>query len=105
MRPGIRPALLCLALALGPLSQAQPNPVVITVDAAHPGAAMSPQMFGIFFEDINFAADGGLYPELVKNRSFEFDEAADRVARDHGRECERTRRARRANSTFALKTR
>src|SRR5580693_9099671 len=47
---------------------------VISVDAAHPGAAISPQMFGIFFEDINFAADGGLYPELVKNRSFEFQE-------------------------------
>ncbi len=31
-------------------------------------------MFGIFFEDINFGADGGLYPELVKNRSFEFQE-------------------------------
>jgi alpha-N-arabinofuranosidase len=31
-------------------------------------------MYGIFFEDINFAADGGLYPELVKNRSFEFQE-------------------------------
>ena len=29
-------------------------------------------MWGIFFEDINFAADGGLYAELVKNRSFEF---------------------------------
>ena len=31
-------------------------------------------MFGVFFEDINFAADGGLYPERIKNRSFEFDE-------------------------------
>ena len=31
-------------------------------------------MFGVFFEDINFAADGGLYPERVKNRSFEFTE-------------------------------
>ena len=29
-------------------------------------------MWGVFFEDINFAADGGLYAELVKNRSFEF---------------------------------
>jgi alpha-N-arabinofuranosidase len=47
---------------------------VISVDAAHPGAAISPSMYGIFFEDINFAADGGLYPELVKNRSFEFQE-------------------------------
>jgi len=47
---------------------------VISVDAALPGAAISPSMFGIFFEDINFGADGGLYPELVKNRSFEFQE-------------------------------
>lgn len=47
---------------------------MISVDAAHPGAAISRSMFGIFFEDINFAADGGLYPELVKNRSFEFSE-------------------------------
>lgn len=55
-------------------SPAQDKPAVIHVDVAHPGAAISPQMFGIFFEDINFAADGGLYPELVKNRSFEFSD-------------------------------
>ncbi len=35
---------------------------------------IQPTMYGIFFEDINFAADGGLYAEMVKNRSFEFDE-------------------------------
>ena len=34
--------------------------------------AISPTMWGVFFEDINFGADGGLYAELVKNRSFEF---------------------------------
>jgi alpha-N-arabinofuranosidase len=33
---------------------------------------IQPTMYGIFFEDINQAADGGLYAELVKNRSFEF---------------------------------
>ena len=69
--------LISICLALIPLtvvSQESKNPVVINVDVAHPGAAISPQMFGVFFEDINFAADGGLYPELVKNRSFEFDE-------------------------------
>jgi alpha-L-arabinofuranosidase len=55
-------------------NQDQHSPVVIAVDAAHPGAPISNTMFGIFFEDINFAADGGLYPELVKNRSFEFQE-------------------------------
>ena len=30
-------------------------------------------LFGIFFEDINHAADGGLYAELIQNRAFEFD--------------------------------
>jgi alpha-L-arabinofuranosidase len=51
------------------LSQA---PLPITVNAAKPLSDVSPSMWGVFFEDINFAADGGLYSELVKNRSFEF---------------------------------
>lgn len=42
------------------------------VNVNRPGAQIQPTMYGIFFEDINFAADGGLYAELVKNRSFEF---------------------------------
>ena len=45
---------------------------VITVDAKKPGADVQPTMYGIFFEDINYAADGGLYAELLINRSFEF---------------------------------
>lgn len=49
---------------------AQTNVFKIRVD--RPGAQVQPTMYGIFFEDINFAADGGLYAELVKNRSFEF---------------------------------
>src|SRR5678815_1700146 len=44
----------------------------ITVQADHPGARINPAMWGIFFEDINLGADGGLYAELIKNRSFEF---------------------------------
>ena len=66
---------VALFLALIPvclLSQDQQSPAVISVDATHPGASIAHSMFGIFFEDINFGADGGLYPELVKNRSFEF---------------------------------
>ncbi|MDR2058112.1 MAG: carbohydrate binding domain-containing protein [Dysgonamonadaceae bacterium] len=35
-------------------------------------ATIQPTMYGVFFEDINYGADGGLYAELVKNRSFEF---------------------------------
>ena len=49
--------------------------VNVVVDAQHPGAAISPTMWGIFFEDINLGADGGLYAEMVKNRSFEFPNA------------------------------
>ena len=51
-------------------SSAQP---VVEVDAAHPGATVSPRLYGIFFEEINHAGDGGLYAELVQNRSFEDD--------------------------------
>lgn len=45
----------------------------IDVDVSEVIAEIQPTMYGIFFEDINFAIDGGLYAELVKNRSFEFD--------------------------------
>jgi len=45
---------------------------IITVNVQKPVAPVQPTMWGIFFEDINFAADGGIYAELVKNRSFEF---------------------------------
>ncbi|MDB5210067.1 MAG: alpha-N-acetylglucosaminidase, partial [Sediminibacterium sp.] len=45
----------------------------ITVNINQPAAVIKPTMWGIFFEDINLAADGGLYAELVKNRSFEFN--------------------------------
>ena len=45
----------------------------IEVDATKPLVEIQPTMYGIFFEDINFAADGGLYAELIKNRSFEFE--------------------------------
>lgn len=43
----------------------------ISVEVDKPGHKISPTLFGIFFEDINLSADGGLYPELVRNRSFE----------------------------------
>ena len=45
------------------------------VQAKKPTADIAPTMYGIFFEDINFGADGGLYAELVENRSFEFPNA------------------------------
>ena len=48
---------------------AQTARIVVTTD--QPGHAVSPTLWGIFFEDINLSADGGLYPELIRNRSFE----------------------------------
>ncbi|MBO4564775.1 MAG: carbohydrate binding domain-containing protein [Bacteroidaceae bacterium] len=62
---------LSLALALSTLGlNAQNHEFVITPKKL--GAPIPYTMYGIFFEDINYAADGGLYAELVKNRSFEF---------------------------------
>ena len=43
------------------------------IDVQKTGAPIQSTMYGIFFEDINYGADGGLYAELVKNRSFEFE--------------------------------
>lgn len=48
------------------------EPTRLNVKADKSLAKVNPDMYGIFFEDINFAADGGLYAELIKNRSFEF---------------------------------
>ncbi|MBF9252834.1 hypothetical protein I2I11_06000 [Pontibacter sp. 172403-2] len=46
---------------------------VFTVKVNEVKAEVQPTMWGIFFEDINLGADGGIYAELVKSRSFEFD--------------------------------
>ncbi len=52
--------------------------IAITVQADAAGKSISPDLFGIFFEDLNYAADGGLYAELVQNRSFEYSRADNR---------------------------
>lgn len=44
----------------------------VVIQADKPGPAISPLLYGIFFEDINYAADGGLYAEMVQNRSFDY---------------------------------
>ncbi|MCR5159243.1 MAG: carbohydrate binding domain-containing protein [Prevotella sp.] len=65
-----RKLLSCALFTLGALSlQAQH---VMDVQTKKLGAPVQSTMYGIFFEDINYAADGGLYAEMVKNRSFEF---------------------------------
>ena len=67
-------ALVCLSVPVAGQTfdhyQAQTKELVISTKKI--GAEIQPTMYGLFFEDINYAADGGLYAELVKNRSFEF---------------------------------
>lgn len=53
------------------LSQATPATATITIDPSHVVAQSSPHLWGVFFEEINCAGDGGLYAELVRNRGFE----------------------------------
>jgi GH43 family beta-xylosidase/alpha-L-arabinofuranosidase len=55
-----------------PVADTAPPPTKIKVDTDQSGKAISRDLIGIFFEDINYAADGGLYAELVQNRSFEY---------------------------------
>lgn len=71
MHAGRNWALILLCTLMPLLVRAQTPSITINVDQR--GAEVQPTMWGIFFEDINFGADGGLYAELVKNRSFEFD--------------------------------
>ncbi|MCX8157377.1 MAG: alpha-N-arabinofuranosidase [Verrucomicrobiae bacterium] len=58
---------LCI---LAGLLQAQP--VALSIKAGEAGKPISPDLIGVFFEDLNYAADGGLYAELIQNRSFEY---------------------------------
>ena len=64
----MRKTFFALFALLATFAQAQQT---LTVDTKHPGSDIAKTMYGIFFEDINFGADGGLYAELVANRSFE----------------------------------
>jgi len=61
--------LIAVVFSLNSIAQ-NIQPIIVTVDK--PKAEIKPEMWGIFFEDINFGADGGIYAEMIKNRSFEF---------------------------------
>ena len=70
----MRKVIACSALAVLCLTAgAQSRKNVLQLDVEVPGIPIQPTMYGIFLEDINFAADGGLYAEKICNRSFEYD--------------------------------
>lgn len=68
----MRKILLAAAFGLSALCAQAQEIHTLDINLKKTGAPIQNTMYGIFFEDINYAADGGLYAELVKNRSFEF---------------------------------
>lgn len=69
--------LLAALLSASALMHAEP--LTLTVDTKDPGKEISPDLIGIFFEDISWSADGGLYAELIQNRSFEYSTVSNRT--------------------------
>ena len=63
--------IAALLMGMGMTVQAQTHEFVIQTKKL--GAEIQPTMYGVFFEDINFAADGGLYAELIKNRIYRLE--------------------------------
>lgn len=66
------PLLAAALLTPIPLTLQAADPITLNIDAHAAGKPISPDLVGIFFEDLNYAADGGLYAELIQNRSFEY---------------------------------
>ena len=68
--------LLAIAIITSTDTHAQvTNSASMTIQVNQPGAVVSSNLFGIFFEEINFAGEGGLYAEMVRNRSFKNSDA------------------------------
>jgi len=73
-QPVYKPLLLAVSLISLMLTQTGParaDRATLKVDLSKPGAKISPMLYGIFFEEINHAGDGGLYAEMIRNRSLE----------------------------------
>ena len=72
----------CVALAL----VAQAQTATLTIDPNLKGVDISPTLYGLFYEEINHAGEGGLYAELIQNRSFEeMDQGVRNRRFDNGR--------------------
>ena len=71
MRRYFNTLTLVAALTLTAAIRLHAEGASIAVEVDKPGHAISPMLYGIFFEDINCSADGGIYAEMVRNRSFE----------------------------------
>jgi alpha-L-arabinofuranosidase len=64
------PVVLLIFVMAGVFAARGQSTATISIQADQPGAVVSSNLFGIFFEEINFAGEGGLYAEMVRNRAF-----------------------------------
>ena len=70
--------IIVLAVALAGASVCADEASVVTVDPSVVVSEASPDLWGLFFEDIDLSLDGGVYAEMVRNRSFEDGNGAER---------------------------
>jgi alpha-N-arabinofuranosidase len=63
--------LTAVALALGTIPGRAQGPAVLSVQLDKPVHAVSPTLYGLMTEEINYSYDGGLYAEMVRNRTFQ----------------------------------
>lgn len=75
----IRKLSLIATLAMAPVSRLAAQPHTLTVHADRPAHKVPKSLYGIFFEEINHAGDGGLYAELIRNRGFQEPPAGDSI--------------------------
>src|SRR5579863_5454303 len=65
-----RAASLAAFVLTAALAYPQGTPAVLTIHADQPVSAVSPTLYGLMTEEINYSYDGGLYAEMVRNRTF-----------------------------------
>src|SRR5580704_15452550 len=63
--------LLVMAAACSGVGIAQPTTVTLSIQLGKPTHSVSPTLYGLMTEEINYSYDGGLYAELVRNRTFQ----------------------------------
>jgi len=66
-------AALALSVLIAPLANSQTPPAVLTIQADQPISTVSPTLYGLMTEEINYSYDGGLYAEMVRNRTLHSD--------------------------------
>jgi len=69
--------LIFFLVLLGGANVHSQSTATVTIRTEEPGALVSPDLFGVFFEEINYAGEGGLYAEMVRNRTFYDSRTAD----------------------------